>query len=156
MADFFLVWTASPFTLRTFGAQISWHIISRKALFAPQRFLSNKLPIHFAGENGNRNMFLNGKWHVQNENGHQSPQSQIPDLCPTTVKILTHLISRYQLPLNRVQEHFECYKCFNKSKFYCMANLPWPVWNVRCTCMVQKPSHIECYTLSGYRTRTMS
>jgi hypothetical protein len=73
---FFLVRTASLFTLRTFGGQINCRVISRKALFAPHRFLSNKSPIHYAGESGNRNTFLNGKWHVQNENGHRSPQSQ--------------------------------------------------------------------------------
>jgi hypothetical protein len=49
---------------------------SRKALFAPHRFLSNKSLIHFAGESGNGNTFLNGKWHVQNENRHRSPRSQ--------------------------------------------------------------------------------
>ncbi len=75
-ADFFLVWAASLFTLRTFGAQINWRIISRKVLFDPQRSLSNKSPIQFAGESGKGNMFLNGKRHVQNENGHQSLRSQ--------------------------------------------------------------------------------
>jgi hypothetical protein len=49
--------------------------------------LSNKSPIHFAGESGKGNTFLNGKQHVQNENGHRLPQSQ------TTEKILTYLIS---------------------------------------------------------------
>ena len=44
-ADFFLVRTASLFTLRTFGAQINWRVISRKVLFDPHRFLSNKSPI---------------------------------------------------------------------------------------------------------------
>jgi hypothetical protein len=75
-ADFILVRAASLFTLRTFGAQINWRIISRKVLFDPQRFLSNKSPIHFAGESGKGNMFLNGKRHVQNENGHRSPRSE--------------------------------------------------------------------------------
>jgi len=75
-ADFFLVRAASLFTLRTFGAQINWRVISRKVLFDPQRFLSNKSPIQFAGESGKGNMFLNGKRHVQNENGHRSPRSQ--------------------------------------------------------------------------------
>ena len=75
-ADFFLVRAASLFTLRTFGAQINWRVISRKALFDPQRFLSNKSPIQFAGESGKGNMFLNGKRHVQNKNGHRSPQYQ--------------------------------------------------------------------------------
>jgi hypothetical protein len=32
--------------------------------------LSNKSPIHFAGESGKGYKFLNGKWHVQNKNGH--------------------------------------------------------------------------------------
>ena len=75
-ADFFLVRAASLFTLRTFSAQINWRVISRKALFDPQRFLSNKSPIQFAGESGKGNMFLNGKRHVQNENGHRLPRSQ--------------------------------------------------------------------------------
>ena len=76
MADFFLIQTASLFTLPTFGAQINWRVISRKVLFAPHRFLSNKSPIHFAGASGNGNTFFNGKWHVQNENGCLSPMSQ--------------------------------------------------------------------------------
>ncbi len=82
-ADFFLVRSASLFTLRTFGAQINWRVISRKVLFDPQHFLSNKSPIQFAGESGKENMFLNGKQHVQNENGHRSPRSQtyMPNSC---------------------------------------------------------------------------
>jgi hypothetical protein len=74
--DFFLVRAAALLTLRTLGAQINWRVISRKVLFDPQRFLSNKSPIHFARESGNGNTFLDGKWHVQNENGHRSPRSQ--------------------------------------------------------------------------------
>jgi hypothetical protein len=31
----------------------------------------------------------------------------VPDLCPTTVKILTHLISRYQLPLIKLKKNKE-------------------------------------------------
>ncbi len=77
LADFFLVRAATLFTLRTFGAQIKWRVISRKVLFDPHRFLSNKSPIHFAGESGKGNTFLNGKWHVQNKNGHRSPRSQM-------------------------------------------------------------------------------
>jgi hypothetical protein len=42
----------SLFTLRTFGAQINCHILSRKVLFDLHRFLSNKSPIHFAGDSG--------------------------------------------------------------------------------------------------------
>ena len=76
LGDFFLVRAASLFTLRTFGAQINWRVISRKVLFDPHRFLSNKSPIHFAGASGKGNTFLNGKWHVQNENGDRSPRSQ--------------------------------------------------------------------------------
>jgi hypothetical protein len=103
MADFFLVRTASLFTLRTCGAQINWHVISRKALFAPHRFLSNKSPIHFAGESGNRNTFLNGKWHVHK--WKWTSIATVPDFCPTTVKIFTHLISGYQLPLKGLSKH---------------------------------------------------
>jgi hypothetical protein len=73
---FFLVRAASLFTLRTFGAQINWRVLSRKVLFDPHLFFSNKSPIHFAGESGKGNTFLNGKQHVQNENGHRSPRSQ--------------------------------------------------------------------------------
>jgi len=76
LADFFLVRAVSLFTLRTFGAQINWRVISREVLFDPHRFLSNKSPFHLAGESGKGNTFLNGKRHVQNENGHRSPQSQ--------------------------------------------------------------------------------
>ncbi len=61
------------------------------------RFLSNKSPIHFAGESGKGNTFLNGKQHVQNEKW--TSIATVPDLCRTTVKILTHLISHYHLPL---------------------------------------------------------
>ncbi len=75
-ADFFLVRASTLFTLRTFGAQINWRVISRKVLFDPHRFLSNKSPIHFDGESGKGNTFLNGKWHVQNKNGNRSPRSQ--------------------------------------------------------------------------------
>ncbi len=77
LAVFFLVRTASLFTLRTFGAQVNWHVISRKVLFDPHRFLSNKSP--YAWESGKGNTFLNGKWHVQNKNGHRSPRSQTCD-----------------------------------------------------------------------------
>jgi hypothetical protein len=67
---FFLDRAASLFPLRTLGGKINWLVISRKVLFDPHRFLSNKSPIHFAGESGKGNIFLNGKQHVQNENGH--------------------------------------------------------------------------------------
>ncbi len=60
-------------------------------MFDPHRYLLNKSPIHLAVEGGKGNTFLNGKWHVQNS-----------DLCPTTVKILIHLSSRYQLPLSEI------------------------------------------------------
>ncbi len=89
LAHFFLVRAASLFMLRTFGAQINWRVISRYVLFDPHRFLSNKSPIHF------RNMFLNGK----RSKWKWTSIATVPDLCPTTVKILTHLISRYHLPL---------------------------------------------------------
>jgi hypothetical protein len=44
-------------------------------MFDSHRFLqTNRLLILL--ESGNGNTFLNGKWHVQNENGHRSPRSQ--------------------------------------------------------------------------------
>jgi hypothetical protein len=75
-ADFFLVPAASLFTLRTFSTQINWRVISRKVLFDPPCFLSNKSPIQLAGESGKGNTFLNGRRLVQNENGHRSSRSQ--------------------------------------------------------------------------------
>ncbi len=95
MADFFLVWTAPLFTLLTFGAQINWHAISRKVLFAPHRFLSNKSPIHFAGAN-TKYVF---QWQMARSKWKWTSIATVPDLCPTTVKILTHIFSRYQVPL---------------------------------------------------------
>ncbi len=97
MEDFFLVRTGSLFTLRTFGAQINWRVISRKVLFAPHRFLSNKSPIHFAWASGNGNTFF--RWQMAHSKWKWTSIATVPDLCPTTVKILTHLFSRYQLPL---------------------------------------------------------
>ncbi len=47
ICGFFLVRAASLFTLRTFGAQINWRVISRKILFDPHRYLSNKSPTSF-------------------------------------------------------------------------------------------------------------
>jgi hypothetical protein len=57
-------------------AQINWRVISRKVLFDPHCFLTNKSSIHFAGESGKGNTFLNGKGHVQNKNRHRLPRSQ--------------------------------------------------------------------------------
>jgi hypothetical protein len=86
------------FTLRTFGAQINWRFISRKILFDPHRFLSNKLPIHSTGESGKGNMNVS-QCQMACSKQKWTSIATVPDLCPTTVKILTHLISRYQLPL---------------------------------------------------------
>ncbi len=84
---FFFVRAESLFTLRTFGAQINLRVISMKVLF------------DLAGESGKGITFLNGKRHVQNKNQKWTSIATVQDLCPTTVKILTHLISRYHLPL---------------------------------------------------------
>ena len=46
--------TAALFTLRTFGAEITWRVRG-KVLFDPHRFLSNKSPIHFAVTSRNAN-----------------------------------------------------------------------------------------------------
>ncbi len=95
LADFFLVRAASLFTLRTFGAQIYWRVISRKILFAPQRFLSNKSPICWRER---KRKYVSQKQMACSKEKWRSIAT-VPDLRPTTVKILTHLISRYHLPL---------------------------------------------------------
>jgi hypothetical protein len=76
LADFFLVRAASLFTLRTFGAQINWRVISKKILFDPHRFLSNKSPIHFAGESGKGNTFLmaNGTFKMKMDIDRHGPR----------------------------------------------------------------------------------
>jgi hypothetical protein len=38
-------------------------------------------------------------------------------------------------------------KLFNFNAISVLKNLPWTVWNSRCTCMVQKPSHILMLSL---------
>ncbi len=102
MADFFLVRTASLFTLRTFGAQINWRVMSRKVLFAPHRFLSNKSPIHFAGASRNGNTFsmANGTFKMKMDIDRHGPRL-MPNNCknlnppifslPTTFKVLSPL-----------------------------------------------------------------
>ncbi len=49
--------------------------------------------IHFSMANGMFKMKMDKK--------NWTSIATVPDLCPTTVKILTHLISRYQLPLKQ-------------------------------------------------------
>ncbi len=82
LADFFLVRAANLFTLRTFGAQINWRVISRKVLFDPHRFLSNKSPIHFAGESGKGNTFsmANGLFKIKMDIDRHGPR-RMPDNC---------------------------------------------------------------------------
>jgi hypothetical protein len=86
-------------------AQINWRVISRKVLFDPHCFLTNKSPTHFAGESGKGNTFLNGKGHVQNKNRHRLPRSQtyaqqLKNLNPpyfsfrSTFKVLLHHSSK--------------------------------------------------------------
>jgi hypothetical protein len=91
----FLVHTAALFTLRTFGAQSNWCIIiRRKVLFASHHFLSNLLPIHFAGESGNEIRFsmLNSMFKTKIE---LDIDLHGPRLMPKNPPI-----SRHQLPLN--------------------------------------------------------
>ena len=76
LADFFLVLGVTLFTLRTFGAQINWRIISRKVLFDPHHFLSNKLPIHFAVTNGKGNKTFCSKTACSNWSKPRSPRSE--------------------------------------------------------------------------------
>ncbi len=84
LADFFLVRVASLFTLRTFGELINWRVVSRKVLFDPHHFLSNKSPIHFAGENGKGNTvrfsMANGFFKIKMDIDRHGPR-RMPDNC---------------------------------------------------------------------------
>ncbi len=96
-ADFFLVRAVSLFTLRTFGAQINWRVISRKVLFDPHRFLSNQITYSFCWRERKRKYV--SQWQTARSKWKWTSIATVPLLCPATVKILTHLISRYHLPL---------------------------------------------------------
>jgi hypothetical protein len=80
--DFFLVRAASLFTLRTFGAQINKHIVSKKNLFDPHRLIENKSPIHFAGESGKEIRFsmANGTFKMKMDIDRHGPRS-MPNNC---------------------------------------------------------------------------
>jgi hypothetical protein len=45
------------------------------------------------------------QWQMARSNWKWTSIATVPDLCPTIVKILTHLISRYQLPLTLIPLH---------------------------------------------------
>ncbi len=86
--------------LRTFGVQINWRVTSRKVLFAPNLFLSNKSPILFAGASGNGNTFFSGKWHSQNEmdidrHGPRLMPNNCKNLNPPFFSLLTTLDRRH-------------------------------------------------------------
>ncbi len=104
MADFFLVWTASLFTLRTFGAQINWRVISRKVLFAASLFVK-QIAYSFCWSKRKRKYVF--QWQMVSWKWKWTSIATVPDLCPTIAKILTHLFSRYQLPLT-----FGFFSCF--------------------------------------------
>ncbi len=97
LADFFLVWAESLFTLRTFGAQINWRIISRKILFDPHRFLSNKSPIHFAVTSGKGNKTFCSK--TACSNWKWTSIATVRDHYLTSDSFPTCIVSRFHLPL---------------------------------------------------------
>ncbi len=97
LADFFLVRAASLFTLRTFGAQINWRIVSGKILFDPQRFLSNKLPIHFAVTSGKGNKTFCSK--TACSNWKKTSIATVRDHCLTFDSFQIRIVSRFHLPL---------------------------------------------------------
>ncbi len=96
MTDFFLVRTASLFTLRTFGAQINWRVISRTDLICTASLFVKQITYSFCRRE--RKQKYVSQWHMTRSKWKWTSIATVPDLCPTTVKILTHLISRYQLP----------------------------------------------------------
>ncbi len=100
MTDFFLVRTASLFTLRTFGAQINWRVISRTALICTALLFVKQIAYSFCRRE--RKQKYVSQWQMTRSKWKWTSIATVPDLCPTTVKILTHLISRYQLPLSPV------------------------------------------------------
>ncbi len=84
------------FMLRTFGAQINWRVKSRKVLFDPHRFVK-QIAYSFCCRERKRKYV--SQWQTARSKWKWTLITTVPDLCPTTVKILTHLISRYHLPL---------------------------------------------------------
>jgi hypothetical protein len=60
----------------------NWRVISRKVLFDPHRFLSNKSPIHFAGESGKGIRFSmeNGMFKIKMDIDRHGPR-RMPDNC---------------------------------------------------------------------------
>ncbi len=102
---FFLVWAASLFALRTVGAQINKHVLSRKILFDPHRLIANKIAYSFCWRERKRKYVLH--WQMACSKWKWTSIATVPDLCPTAVKILTHLISRYQLPLMVIPDNLD-------------------------------------------------
>ncbi len=98
LADFFLVRAASLFMLRTFSTQINWRVISRKVLFDPHSFFQ-QIAYSFCWRERKRKYV--SQWQTARPKWKWTSIATVPDLCPTTVKIWTHLIFRYHLPLRR-------------------------------------------------------
>ncbi len=75
---------------RLFGAHIKLRVISKKILFYPHRFCWRERKRKYVSQ-----------WQTARSKWKWTSIASVPDLCPTTVKILTHLISRYHLPLRQ-------------------------------------------------------
>ncbi len=106
LADFFLVRAASLFTLRTFGAQINWRVISRMVLFWSASLFVKQIAYSFCGRERKRKYV--SQWQTARSKWKWTLIAMVPELWPTTVKILTQLISRYHLPLRWVIEDRAC------------------------------------------------
>jgi len=97
LAYFFLVRTASLFTLQKIGCAIykthyNWEVLVRSA-----SLIVKVIAYSFCWTERKRK--YDSQWQMTCSKWKWTSIATVPDLCPTTVKILTYLISRYQLPL---------------------------------------------------------
>ncbi len=90
------IWSASPFAqeagLNIYNARIYW---STKILCVS---LIDKVIAYSLCWRERKRKYVS-QWQPDRSKWKWSSIATVPDLCPTTVKILTHLSSRYHLPL---------------------------------------------------------
>ena len=150
-----------------FGAQImnhSWFFScsGRFSVYAPNIRCANKLAhykqediVWSASPNCNviaysfcwreRKRKYVSQWQTARSKWKWTSIATVPDLCPTTVKILTHLISRYHLPLKcwrpptihkilvyiKMSAPMKCWRPWNVSAHEMLAAMKcWRPWNV--------------------------
>ncbi len=75
----------------------------------------------------------------------------VPDLCPTTVKSLTHLISRYQLPLKTYIFYHTGEQWNSRAKWFPEVDnftYKWYIW-ITCAATAVQTSESQCRTVVG-------